>query len=116
MMGAVFATSIYLAFLVNKTYRKIEKGKIKYKSLQLRSKKSSKPLFVSKVLSRNPSPRLKMFRLSVIIVKLRKTKSIEKFWKLLLSLTKSCQKSRYEYLKNHFIVSRLPSIPVSSLT
>ena len=55
MMRFDSATSSIIALLVNKSYKKTEKGKI-IKSFQLRSKKFKK-FFVSKVLSSNPSPR-----------------------------------------------------------
>ena len=76
MMGFGSATSSFQALLLNKSYRKTEKGKIKTESCQLCSKKSSKPFFVSRVLSRNPSPRLKKFRWPVMVVKLRKGQKI----------------------------------------
>ena len=72
MMRFDSAISSFIALLVNKPYKKTEKGKIK-KKFQLRSKKFT-TIFVSKVLSGNPSPRLKEFCWPVMDVKLRKRK------------------------------------------
>ena len=78
MMGFDSATSSFRALLVNKSYtKKLIKAKLKI-NLQLLSKKKSKPFFVSKVLSSNPSPRPKKLCRSKMVVKLRKAKKIMK--------------------------------------
>ena len=61
--------NIYFYNLVKNNH--IETEKRKKKSFKLRNKKI-KIIFVSKVLSNNPSPRLEKFRWPVMIVKLRK--------------------------------------------
>ena len=65
-------------------------------SIQIRSKKSLKQFFVSKLLLSISSPRLKKFRWPVMVVKPRKEpKNIKKLWKQLQILTESCLKSRH---------------------
>ena len=83
MIGFDTATSSFLILLINKSYRKLKKAKLK--SFELRKKKKSKPFFVSKILSSNPSPRLEKFRWPVMVVKLRKGQTLKK----LQILTKS---------------------------
>ena len=70
MIGFDTATSIFLTLLINKSYRKkTEKGKKK----DLKSAiKNSKPFFVSKIMSSNPSSTLENFHWPVMAVKLRK--------------------------------------------
>ena len=52
--------------------------KAKLKSFQFQRKNNSKPFFVLKVLSSNPTPRLQKFRWPVTVVKLRKGQKILK--------------------------------------
>ena len=78
MMRFDSATSSLLALLINKSYKKTEKAKIK-KVFSFAVQKSLKTFLAPKVLYSNPSPRLSLT-----------IKNIEKFWKQLQILTKYC--------------------------
>ena len=73
-IGFDTATSSFLNLFINKSHRKkTEKAKLKALNSAI---KKSKPFFVSKVLSSNPSPRLEKFRWPVMVVELTKEQKI----------------------------------------